>query len=145
MARFSFIRRSGVTAWAHWRYWLCAIHWSKSRATFVHARIKTLGDSNVVIVIQGWVDQTRSSFVKVKSEAIRLVKEAFDHADYEMPEPIYRLRVENSPGGDSMAPASSSAPGAGRSPSGPAVAPSPRLREGDTTVEDDIHRQGVCE
>jgi len=28
----------------------------------------------------GWVDQTKNSFVKVRSEAIRRVKEAFDQA-----------------------------------------------------------------
>ena len=59
------------------------------------AYVTALGDSNVVMLIQGWVDQSQSSYIKVKSEAIRLVKEAFDAADYEMPEPIYRLRVQN--------------------------------------------------
>ena len=41
----------------------------------------------------GWVDQRQNSFVKVRSEAIRRVKEAFDQAGIVMPEPVYRLRI----------------------------------------------------
>lgn len=58
------------------------------------SRIQHLGDSNVVLLMLGWVDQTEHDFSKVRSEAIRAVKKAFDEANYEMPEPIYRLRVE---------------------------------------------------
>lgn len=55
--------------------------------------VQALGDSNVVLRCYGWVDQTEHSFVKVQSEAIRRVKEAFDAAGIVMPEPIYRLRI----------------------------------------------------
>ena len=41
----------------------------------------------------GWVDQRHNSFFKVRSEAIRRVKEAFDEAGIVMPEPVYRLRI----------------------------------------------------
>jgi len=41
----------------------------------------------------GWVDQRQNSFFKVRSEAIRRVKEAFDQAGIVMPEPVYRLRI----------------------------------------------------
>lgn len=56
--------------------------------------IEELGDSNVQVKILGWVDQTENDFVKVRSEAIRKVKEAFDAADVFMPEPIYKVRLE---------------------------------------------------
>jgi len=56
--------------------------------------IKELGDSSVTLSILGWVDQRESSFGKVKSEAIRLTKEAFDREGLEMPEPIQRIRWE---------------------------------------------------
>lgn len=60
-------------------------------------RIKSLGDSNVVVVFYGWVDQTQAAFDKVRSEAIRLVKTALDEADVLMPEPIYNVRMQQVP------------------------------------------------
>ncbi len=55
--------------------------------------IDALGDSNVLLRMYAWVDQRHYSFIKVRSEAIRRVKAAFDEAGIVMPEPIYRLRV----------------------------------------------------
>lgn len=63
------------------------------------AIIQALGDSTVNLRFYGWVDQRQSSFTGVKGEAIRLIKEAFDAADIDMPEPIYRVRVEGRSGG----------------------------------------------
>lgn len=57
------------------------------------ARIKDLGDSTVGVRFHAWVDQESADFHKVQSEAIRLVKQAFDEADVEMPEPTYRLQL----------------------------------------------------
>jgi small-conductance mechanosensitive channel len=58
---------------------------------FVHE----LGDFNVVIRFYCWIDQTSFDFVKVRSEAIRLCKLAFDQANIVMPEPIYQIRMDN--------------------------------------------------
>ena len=55
--------------------------------------VQALGDFNVTLRVFGWVNQRHFDFLKVKSEAIRLVKEAFDEADIVMPEPIYNLRL----------------------------------------------------
>ncbi|MEZ5480098.1 MAG: mechanosensitive ion channel family protein [Thiolinea sp.] len=55
--------------------------------------IEQLGDSNVLLRIFAWVDQDQSNFAKVRSEAIRAVKLAFDQAGIVMPEPIYKLRL----------------------------------------------------
>ncbi|MCB1800177.1 MAG: mechanosensitive ion channel family protein [Gammaproteobacteria bacterium] len=55
--------------------------------------VQALGDSNVVLRCYGWVDQGRFSFAKVRSESIRLVKQAFDQAGIVMPEPVYKLRM----------------------------------------------------
>ena len=55
--------------------------------------IEDLGDSTVNLRFFGWVDQRENDFSKTKSEAIRLVKVAFDKAGFEMPEPIYRVRM----------------------------------------------------
>lgn len=55
--------------------------------------IDSLGDSSVMIRVFAWLDQNKHSFLKAKSESIRLIKEAFDEAGIEMPEPIYRVHV----------------------------------------------------
>jgi len=55
--------------------------------------IATLGDSNVVLDAYGWVDQRRSDFLAVRTEAIRRVKLVFDREGFDMPEPIYRIAV----------------------------------------------------
>ncbi|MEZ4239100.1 MAG: mechanosensitive ion channel family protein [Myxococcota bacterium] len=61
------------------------------------AYIAKLGDSNVVIELVGWVDQRNNEFLAVRTEAIRQVKEAFDTAGFDMPEPIYRLTMVQPP------------------------------------------------
>ena len=58
--------------------------------------VQALGESTVDLQILGWVDQRESEFLKVRSEAIRLVKEAFDAADIFMPEPIYTVKLQQS-------------------------------------------------
>ena len=55
--------------------------------------VAELGDSNVIIDVRAWVDQREVSFGKVRSEAIRQIKERFEAAEFDMPEPIYRLRL----------------------------------------------------
>ena len=57
------------------------------------ARIEALGDSTVLVRFHGWVNQETADFFKVRSEAVRLVKQAFDEKDIEMPEPTHRLRL----------------------------------------------------
>ncbi len=55
--------------------------------------IAELGDSAVQLCFFAWIDQRDSDYLKARSEAIRLVKTAFDDAGFEMPEPIYRVHV----------------------------------------------------
>ena len=59
------------------------------------AWIEKVGDSNVLIGVSGWINQTETDFVKARSEAIRTVKTALEHAGFALPEPIYRLRFDN--------------------------------------------------
>ena len=56
--------------------------------------IQALGDSSVTLRAFGWVDQRHYEFLKVRSEAIRLVKEAFDVAGIVMPAPVYSVRMQ---------------------------------------------------
>ena len=57
-------------------------------------RVEELGDYNVLVRFFGWVDQRVADFVKVRSEAIRRVKLAFDEAGVEMPEPVQNIRLQ---------------------------------------------------
>lgn len=56
-----------------------------------NVRIDELGDSMVNVHMYGWVDQATHGFLPVRTEAIRRIKEAFDRAGIDMPEPQYRV------------------------------------------------------
>jgi small-conductance mechanosensitive channel len=58
--------------------------------------VEELGHWNVILNISGWIDQRSNDFLKVRSEALRQVKEALEDAGIGMPEPIYRLRLRQS-------------------------------------------------
>jgi small conductance mechanosensitive channel len=91
------------------------------------ALVDNLGDSTVSLKFIAWMDQTRHDFLKTRSESIRMVKEAFDAAGVEMPEPIYRvfLRNPDAPaGGEDPGKPGKSAPaqaGAKSAPAGKAI------------------------
>ncbi len=55
--------------------------------------VDTLGDSNISLFIAGWMDQSTHDFGRIRSEAIRLIKETLDEALIAMPEPIFNVRV----------------------------------------------------
>ncbi|MDN2565329.1 mechanosensitive ion channel [Aquibium sp. A9E412] len=82
------------------------------------AWIETIGDSTVALAFTGWVDQSVTSFVHARSEAIRLVKLALEQAGYALPEPGYRVRLEGMAG-----------PPAGTPPARPAPEPPPAAAE----------------
>ncbi len=71
------------------------------------ALVEELGDSAVVLRFFAWIDQTDSDFLKARSEAIRMVKSAFDEHDIEMPEPIYRVHLRDKVPAPDSAPAPS--------------------------------------
>lgn len=58
-------------------------------------QIAALGDSNVLLDVYGWVDQVDADFFAVRTEAIRRIKNAFDSAGFDMPEPIYRVAIQD--------------------------------------------------
>lgn len=57
--------------------------------------VSELGESNTTLTIRAWIDQQHYDLLKVRSESIRQVKEAFDSDGIVMPEPIYRLVINN--------------------------------------------------
>ncbi|WBU55545.1 mechanosensitive ion channel family protein [Paracoccus sediminicola] len=60
-------------------------------AVWVHE----VGDSNVIMRFSGWVTQQGAEFNKARGEAIRVLKETLEAAGYGLPEPIYRVRMED--------------------------------------------------
>ncbi|SFS21268.1 mechanosensitive ion channel domain-containing protein [Yoonia litorea] len=62
----------------------------------VGAWIKEVGDSNVLLTFTGWVNQHEVSFPKARGEAIRVAKRALEDAGFGLPEPIYRVRLDDS-------------------------------------------------
>ena len=58
------------------------------------AHVKEVGDSNIVLTVTGWVDQSETDFLKARSVAIRAAKTHLEAAGFALPEPIYRLRFD---------------------------------------------------
>jgi hypothetical protein len=56
--------------------------------------VQELGPSTTQLTFYGWVDQRRSDFGKSRSAAIAVVKHAMEENGFMMPEPIYRLRID---------------------------------------------------
>lgn len=54
-----------------------------------------LGDSSITLQLFGWVDQQKHSFDKVRSFAMQRVKSRFDELDIDMPEPIYKIKIDS--------------------------------------------------
>jgi len=85
------------------------------------ATVEAIGDSTVTVRITGWVDQSRVDFLKVRSEAIRLVKQAFDANGVSMPEPRYGVQLSGTLAGTQATGEAAPTPAHGR-PRGPDVA-----------------------
>lgn len=58
------------------------------------AFIQTVGDSNIVLRFQGWVNQNQTDFNKARGLAISATKDALETGGFTLPEPIYRLRFD---------------------------------------------------
>ncbi|MFN2315543.1 MAG: mechanosensitive ion channel domain-containing protein [Gemmatimonadales bacterium] len=57
------------------------------------ALIMDLGDSAVTVRFMAWTDQRQAEFLRVRSEAIRLVKSRLEEAGLTMPSPEYHIRM----------------------------------------------------
>ncbi|SFR62614.1 Small-conductance mechanosensitive channel [Marinobacter daqiaonensis] len=72
--------------------------------------VNSLGEGTVQLRFFGWIDQRETDFLKARSEAIRLIKAAFDGAGIEMPAPTYRIRTDDSPSRAGQKPETTVAP-----------------------------------
>ncbi len=59
------------------------------------AIIANVGDSNIILEFQVWVNQSETDFAKARSIAIRETKHALENEGFSLPEPIYRLRFND--------------------------------------------------
>lgn len=59
--------------------------------------IKEVGDSNILLSFNGWINQRDTDFLKARGAAIRNTKIALEDAGFALPEPIYRLRFDGAP------------------------------------------------
>ncbi|SHN48742.1 Small-conductance mechanosensitive channel [Erythrobacter sanguineus] len=60
-----------------------------------HSVIYAVGESSIVLRFFAWVDQRSTDFLKGRSLAIQAAKHAVEEAGYELPEPIYRIRMDD--------------------------------------------------
>ena len=70
-------------------------------------RNATFGASTMDVVFSGWVDQREADFLKVRSEAVRLLKEALEQAGIDVPFPIqtvHNVDAETRPPGPAAGP-----------------------------------------
>jgi len=58
------------------------------------AIIESVGDSNIVLKFTAWVNQEETDFGTGRSLGIREVKEALEASGFTLPEPVYRLRID---------------------------------------------------
>ncbi|MBT8099327.1 MAG: mechanosensitive ion channel [Gammaproteobacteria bacterium] len=58
------------------------------------AMIESVGDSNIVIWFSAWIDQRHTDFGRGRSLAIRAAKDALETNGFTLPEPIYRVRFD---------------------------------------------------
>ena len=66
----------------------------------VSARAFEMAASSVELRFTGWVDQAVADFAKVRSEAVRAVKETYEREGIRTPPPEYGIRILEGPPGD---------------------------------------------
>lgn len=59
--------------------------------------IVTVGDSNIVVKLMAWINQGEADFLKARSRSIRAAMVAVEAAGFTLPEPTYRLRIDEFP------------------------------------------------
>ena len=56
--------------------------------------VASVGDSNILLEFQAWINQRQTDYHKGRSLAIRTAKRALEDSGFTLPEPIYRLRFD---------------------------------------------------
>lgn len=113
------------------------------------ALIVNVGNSNIVIQFLGWIDQQETDLNKARSRAVAAVKTALEDAGFGLPEPIYRVRLDERTGPlplQQMALPETEAKKPAQADK-PALPPIPANTSGDddVTPEDDIAKMVLTE
>ncbi|WP_243453458.1 mechanosensitive ion channel family protein [Polymorphobacter multimanifer] len=94
-----------------------------------HAVIEMVGDSNIILRFFAWIDQRETDFGKGRSLAIQAAKQALEQSGFELPEPIYRIRVDAPGDASRLALAAARARPQGRPKSQASAPPTPASDE----------------
>lgn len=94
--------------------------------------VLSVGDSNIVLQFSAWLNQGEADFLKGRSQAIRATKAALEAGGFTLPEPIYRLRIDEIPN-------LTSAPEDVRRAASSTERPSPATKSEAASVEPDDH------
>lgn len=100
--------------------------------------ITTVGDSNIVVRFQGWVNQKDTDFSKARSRAITSVKAILETQGFTLPEPIYRLRFDQQPAASLGSELSERSSAAVKKAIGSPVSATPIPRAGDADLDFDV-------
>ncbi len=95
------------------------------------AWIERVGDSNVVLQFSGWIDQRQTDYAQARGESIRIAKKALEAQGFGLPEPIYRVRLDQAAAAHAPNPAEPTRRPAPAPPPDPASAAAPK----DETIE----------
>lgn len=113
------------------------------------ARIVNVGDSNIVIQFLGWIDQQETDLNKARSRAVAAVKTALEDAGFGLPEPIYRVRLDERTGPlplqRMIEPQESFAPAEKRKPSEVQPRPATDASKDDVAPDNDVARMVLSE
>lgn len=93
----------------------------------VQLRVQALSDAGATLRMLGWVDERQADFLKVKSEALRTTKEAFERAGVRWPESVTTVRVQGQ--------------GTGAPDARPRTLVPPRAESVDVSLETDLDAQ----
>lgn len=55
--------------------------------------IDRIGDGAIFLIVTGWINQTETSLVRARGEALRLVKNAIEAAGVDVPDTTYRIEM----------------------------------------------------
>jgi small-conductance mechanosensitive channel len=63
----------------------------------VSAWIEGITNAGIEFTVAGWIDQTQTSLVRARGEALRLVKAALEGAGFTLPDTTYRVVLDGAP------------------------------------------------
>ncbi len=102
-------------------------------------RVLELRDSSVALRVSGWVDQQSTDFSKLRSQAIRAVKEGFEGDGIRTPPPEFQVRMLDAPG--TLPPKGGGKPPDPSAPEPGPEEPAPEDLAPDRTIEEEIARE----